>query len=244
VKKKLILLLAILAYFIAGAQERVTTVGIVVKPIFPSRYFRTGPKTTVDNNVQFTITQNSGFSAGGVIRYGISKTLSIESGISYVKRQYGLEIQDTTATFNSSYKVIGYEIPLQALVFIRLSNQLWMNAGLGPSLDLFPSDVRKSGEHFVQETRRKNANNIAKAGVIANIGWEFRTKNSGYIYLGSTYHRSLANIYTTYVVYLRNPKSLFYDAATFTPLNGDYISVDLRYYFHEKPRDKKPKKAE
>lgn len=239
VKTRLLILVLLSCIGSAYAQERVTTVGIVIRPVFPSKYFRTGPVVTNDNNVQFTLKQNSGFSAGGAIRYGISKTFSVESGISYVKRGYDLDIVDSSAVFSSSHKVIGYEIPLQALVFIRLSKQLWMNVGMGPSLDLFPSDVRRTGAHFVQETRRKSSSSIARAGVLASLGWEFRTTKSGYIYLGSSYHRSLSNIYTTYVVYLRNPNSKIADASSINPLNGDYLAIDLRYYFHEKPKEKK-----
>src|SRR4051812_22303723 len=69
-----------------NAQERVTAFGLVVKPIFPSNYFRTGTVEITDNNVDFKLTQKSGFSAGGVIRFGLSKTLSLETGINYVKR--------------------------------------------------------------------------------------------------------------------------------------------------------------
>jgi hypothetical protein len=224
------------------SQERVTTFGIVAKPIFPSKYLRTGPVESTDNNVGFKISQLSGFSAGAVIRKGITRTLSIETGLSFVKRNFELQITDAAFKGTSDYKIIGYEVPLQALVFVQLSRDIWMNVALGPSIDIFPSDIRTTGSYFVQETRRKSARNILNAGVIANMGWEWRTKKSGYFYLGASYHRSFSNIYTTSVAYIRNPQSTSADALNTTPLNGDYFTFDLRYYFHENAQPKKVKK--
>jgi hypothetical protein len=242
VRKNLFLLIAVLLCGTIHAQERVTTFGIVVKPIFPSSYFRTGPKEATDNNIKFTLSQYSGFSAGGVIRKGINKTLSLETGISYVKRLYNLEIKDTSATISSDFKIIGYEIPVQALVFIRLSKEIWMDAALGPSIDIFPSDVRTRNNHFLQETRRKSQQNIFNLGLIANIGWEWRTAKSGYIYAGGSYHRSFSNPYTTSAVYIRDVAATKPDGLNTTPLAGDYLTFDIRYYFHEDPKPKKVKK--
>lgn len=238
-KKLLHILLFIFLSTACVAQERVTTFGIVVKPVFPNKFFRTGPKESINNNVNFKISQNAGFSAGGVIRKGITKTLSLEGGISFVKRLYELQISDSSFTGTSDYKVIGYEIPLQALVFVQLSKQIWMNVALGPSIDLFPSDVRTEDSYFVQETRRKTQRHIFNPGVIADIGWEWRTQRSGYFYLGASYHRSLNNIYTTYVAYIRNPNATTADALNSTPLSGDYFTFDIRYYFHENAAAKK-----
>ncbi|MEP7263554.1 MAG: hypothetical protein ABI772_03610 [Bacteroidota bacterium] len=241
-KKLLHILLFISVTTNCFSQERVTTFGIVVKPVFPSRFFRTGPKESINNNVNFKISQNAGFSAGGVIRKGLTKTLSIEGGINFVKRLYELQITDGSFTGTSDYKVIGYEIPLQALVFVQLSRQIWMNAALGPSLDLFPSDVTTNDTYFIEETRRKSQRHILNPGVIADIGWEWRTEKSGYFYLGASYHRSLNNIYTTYVAYIRTPGATSADALNSTPLTGDYFTFDIRYYFHENAAAKKVKR--
>ena len=241
-RKSLLLISALFFTTIVYSQDGVTTFGITVKPVFPSEYFRTGPKVSFDNDIQFTLTQNSGFSAGGTIRYGINKTLSIESGLSFVKRIYQLDIADSSAVISTDFKVIGYEIPLQALVFIQLSKHIWMNVALGPELSIFPSDIRTTGDHFVQETARQSQKNILKGGMLANIGWEWRTPKSGYIYLGSSYHRSFSDVYTNYAGYLKTPRAKDVYAYSSTPLAGDYIAIDIRYYFHENPRPKKVKK--
>lgn len=234
-----ILALALLAY--SGqlmAQENVTTFGFVVKPIFPSKYFRTGPKDFSVNGVDFTLSQQSGFSAGAVVRRGLTKTLSFETGINYVKRLYKLQIKDSAFTGKSNFKIIGYEIPIQLLVFVQLSQTIWMNAALGPSIDIYPSDIETFGDYFVHISKRNSHASVFNAGMLANIGWEWRTKKSGYIYLGACYHRSFNDTYNSTIGYIRDPYALKPYAQGSTGLSGDYLTFDLHYYFHEDPEKK------
>ena len=224
------------------SQKNVTTFGFVVKPVFPSNYFRTGPKTFEVNNVDFTISQQSGFSAGGIVRHGITKSLSFETGINFVKRLYDLKITDSTFTGKSNFKIVGYEIPIQALVFIQLSKDIWMNAALGPSIDIYPSDIKTFSYYFVNISKRNSQISVFNTGIIANVGFEWRTKKAGYIYFGSCYHRSFKNIYNSTIGYIRDPKALTPYAQGSTGLSGDYLTFDIRYYFHEAPDNKIIKK--
>ncbi len=227
-------------------QAKTTSFGFVVKPIFPSSFFRTGPQTqTVDSaNVTFRLAQISGFSAGAVVRKGITNNLSLETGIQYVKRVYSLKITDTTFTESSYHKIIGYEVPLQVLVFVQLSRQIWMNASLGTSVDIFPSDINTRSAYFKHLALRKSNLSVFNAGLIANIGWEFRTEKDGIIYLGSSYHRSFKDIYISKVEYYRNGKSGNQPITAKTDFNlkGDYLTLDLRYYFAGDMNKKKKKK--
>ena len=123
-----------------NAQVGTTSFGFVVKPIFPSSYFRTGAETkvatdTIGNTYQFKLAQTSGFSAGAVLRKGITKNISVETGIQYVKRHYQLDITDDSTGFKggSDFKIIGYEIPIQVLTLVQLSREIWMNVSLGTS---------------------------------------------------------------------------------------------------------------
>ena len=169
--RQLILSLSLLLFpGILIAQKDVTTFGFVFKPIFPSKYFRTGPIDFSANNVDFRITQKSGISMGGVVRKGITKTLSIETGINYVKRNYDLVITDSVFTGKSDFKIVGYEIPLQALVFIQLSKDVWMNVALGPSIDLYPTDIETFSFYFKQVSNRTHNYRVLHTGLIANIG--------------------------------------------------------------------------
>lgn len=233
----------------SSAQINTTSFGFVLKPVFPSKFFRTGPQTqnaadSAGNSITFKLAQNSGINFGGLVRKGITKSISAETGIEFIKRNYHLDITDTAKNFSggSDFKIIGYEIPIQVLVFIQLSQQIWMNASLGTSLDIFPSDVETRGSYFINKSLRLSNLTVFNAGVLANIGWEYRTEKSGIIYIGSSYHRSFKDTFRSVTGYLRNIKSAYPDATTDFKLKGDYLTLDFRYYFQGDVNKKKTKK--
>ncbi|CAN5631088.1 hypothetical protein BH11BAC2_BH11BAC2_13620 [soil metagenome] len=227
----------------SAAQKGVTTFGICIKPIIPSTYFRTGTKNYADNGIQYSISQKTGFSAGGLIRAGISKTFSFETGIMFAKRNYDLSITDTSFVGKSSFKVIAYEIPLNAIATIQLDEKFFMSSALGLSLDILPSDIYTADpndKYFRQYSARNQKFNAA---LNANLGAEYRTKKSGILYAGFSYHRSFSGLFTTIIEYYPNRN---YDQVPYskvvTELQGDYFTIDFRYYFHEDPLKKKKKK--
>lgn len=222
------------------AQLNTTQFGFSFKPIFPSKYLRTGPKEFSDKNINYKLSQNSGYSAGVLIRRGITKKLSGETGILYVKRNFDLALNDSSYTDNGSFSIIGYEIPVSALVFIQLDEKLWMSTALGASIDIFPSDILTYKADYLHYASR---NTKVNAGVLANIGLEYRTAKSGTIYFGTSYHRSVNSIYNTLIEYYptRNYNDP-YTSSGKTKLQGDYFTFDVRYYFHEDPEKKKKKR--
>lgn len=242
-------LLFVLFPFIINAQAGITSFGFVVKPVFPSKFFRTGAQVQEEpdssgNAISFTLAQRSGFSAGALVRKGITKNLSAETGIKFVKRIYQLDIRDTASNIseNADFKIIGYEIPLQILVFVQLSREIWMNASLGTSLDIFPSNVQTRGSYYIHKSIRKSNFAVFNTGVIANIGWEYRTEKSGIIYLGGSYHRSFNDTYRSVIGYYSNIRNAIPVAATGFNLKGDYLTLDLRYYFKGDVNKKKKNK--
>jgi hypothetical protein len=235
----LLIFCCIISFQLMG-QINTTQFGFCYRPIFSSNYFRTGPKDFDDNKISYTLSQSSGYSTGALIRRGVTKKLTIESGILYVKRNYDLTLRDTTFNSQSDFSIIGYEIPLSALIYIQLDRKIWMSAAMGGSIDIFPSDVfTYRPTYMLQYSARRNKIN---AGVLANIGWEYRNGKKGTYYFGASYHRSLSSIYNTLVEYY--PQRDFTLLPTSTgraTLQGDYLTIDLRFYFHESP-DKKPRK--
>lgn len=222
------------------AQVNTTLFGFCFRPIFPSKFLRTEPKDYTNNTTSFNLAQNSGYTTGALIRKGVTKRLSIETGILYTKRNYDFTITDSAYSGNGDFSIISYEIPINALVFIQLDKQLWMNVALGGSLDIFPSDIFTYKDYFLNYAARKSKIN---SGVIANIGLEYRTKKSGIIYLGTSYHRSINTIYDSLIEYYpTNDYKLLPKSTGRTSLQGDYLTVDVRYYFHEDPEKKKNRK--
>lgn len=232
-----LIILTLLTHF-TFAQERVITAGFQFKPIFSSKFFNTGPESTVNEGVNFKITPQSGYCMGMVIRKGLSNTVSLESGINYVRRNYNLNISDTTPGVDEDFKIVGYEIPVQALVFIRLSDFIYMDVAMGASMDFYPSDVRTESDLHEQYSVR---NTWFSPSVLANIGWEYRTEKSGFVYLGASYHRPFNTIFYTYAGYpdlnVLNPVQ----TKPAIELSGNYLTFDLRYYFHSDPERRKKK---
>lgn len=215
------------------AQENVTTFGIFYKPVVPMKALDNDEITGEVNQTAFTITPKVSHSFGMVIRRGFTKSLSLETGINYITRKYDLTITDLDSSFSgtSNFRFIGYEIPLQGLVYIRLGEQLYMNASTGVSLDFYPSDIATGEPYFFHQTLR---NGWIQTAFLSNVGFELRTRKSGYFYLGASFHRPFKAIAGTDVLYKGNNHNDIFS----TSLNGNYFTIDLRYFFHEDPERK------
>ena len=213
------------------AQEKITTVGIEIKPIFPLAFVGTGPQDQDNGRIHFHEEISGGFSGGMVIRKGLTDLLAVESGIHYVKRRYSLDITDSSSTRNSIFRTVSYEIPFSFIVFIQLGEQLFMNASMGPGLDMFASDIQTYDDYFLHVALRHH---IFQPSIQANIGWELRTEKSGYIYIGATWHRPFSYIYRSGIEYTGNKNKTYIE----NRLSGTYLTLDLRYYFHEEKAKK------
>lgn len=224
------------------AQQGVTTFGVQFKPMVPSAFFETGPETFSTDELEMTLTPRFGVNFGCVIRKGLTPTWSFETGINLVQRNYSIQFQHERLPQNETmnYRFIGYEIPLQGLLYMRLGENLFVNASGGMSIDLYPSNVETSNGYFVdtvafdfyQKTIRQS---WLQAAILANLGFEWRTKKSGYFYLGASYHRPFNDI-----GYVFAEIQIDTDPAVVTyPVSGNYLTIDLRYFFHEDPQRRK-----
>lgn len=79
-----------------------------------------------------------------------------------------------------------------------------------------------------------------KLGLLANVGFEYRTESRGYFYVGGSYHLPFRNIYNTFMIYDHNSVS----EQGFLQLNGNYLTIDLKYFFHEEPEKPKVKEED
>jgi hypothetical protein len=219
------------------AQKSITTFGIQFKPILPIDLFNTTSDPIEKDFLQLSLQPKTGYAFGMVVRRGLTEKLSFETGINYVKRNYELTLTDDSLIYSekSGFGIVGYEIPIQGLVYIRWSKNLYMNNALGLSMDFLASDVRTYGEKFAHLSEKDS---FLKLALLANIGFEYRTKNIGYFYLGASYHRPFSDIIQTRVTYKIG--NIPYNINS--KINGTYFTLDLRYFFNEKP-DKKSSKA-
>ncbi|MCI1753320.1 MAG: hypothetical protein LKM36_10775 [Flavobacteriales bacterium] len=216
----------------AQAQLGVTTFGIQLKPVIPFGFF--DPVTTLEQGtLASTVELKGGMAFGMVVRTGLTKAISLEVGIDQITRRYDVALSNDTNAYNGSTQIrfVGYEVPVTCLVYIRLGEKTWMNNALGLSMDFYPSDaVRNFDAGQVYYYRR----NWAQLGVVGNIGVEYRTEKSGYFYLGGTFHRPFQDLALAEVIWTDQYQNYRpYSMSKF--INGSYLTVDLRYYFHEDP---------
>lgn len=229
------------------AQPKVITFGIQFKPLVPSRFFRSGEINFGQSNINYSIAPEISFSGGMVIRRGFTKNFSLESGINFVKRNFNLTVENNDASFHSEkrFSIVGYEIPTLGLLYIRLGDQMFMNAAFGISLDFFPSDVGTNDYYYeydvqVQHVSVRNHNRWLQPSLLANLGYEYRTVKKGYFYFGSSFHRPFAYSYQSNVKYINGS---FSERAA-AEISGNYLTFDLRYFFHQDPEKPKVKKKE
>jgi hypothetical protein len=182
--------------------------------------------------MKFDLALQGGWNFGMVIRKNFTDLLALETGINYVKRKYHIDCIDEDFTESSEYRIVGYEIPVSLLVYIRLGENFFMNASLGVSADMYASNVQSAGDHHNTFTVR---NHTFQPSIIANLGWELRTTKSGYFYLGGSLHRPFDYELTTKVEYKRNAKAV----EVTQPLSGSYLTIEVRYFFPENPKKKK-----
>lgn len=226
-----------LATTLCLGQKGLTTFGMQVKPVVPFSFF--DPLTIAERpNVRGTVELTGGYAFGMSVRVGLTNTLSLETGIGQIRRNYRFGVENDTSGYSGFDRVrhTGYEIPINILAFIRLGERTWMNSAIGFSLDMYPSDVQRDLEEGRIYIFRRN---WAQFGVLGNMGVEYRTENSGSFYIGGTFHRPFNDMAVAELTYY-GPNFFPYTLSTI--LDGSYLTVDLRYYFHEEPEVRKKKR--
>ena len=108
--------------------------GVQVKPILPAKFI--GEPTTIQETPEgcrTVMTQKLGYSFGGVVRVGLTKFINLETGINLNQRTFGLEMSysDSNAYGTNRLRFVTYDIPVKALINIRLAEKFFMNAGVG-----------------------------------------------------------------------------------------------------------------
>lgn len=215
------------------AQKGQTTLGLQLKPMFASKFFETGPQRFVGDSLDATLSQKLGWNTGVVIRKGINDMWSIESGISMVQRNFELQFFSQRYQVNNvlKYKMVGYEIPIQALIYVQLSPNWFINGSGGVALDFYPSNLYKTGSVmkdslYIDAYAKTFRTRWAMLAATANLGFEYRTKDHGYFYMGASYHRPMGDIALTQL----RVESKGAGNDLWMPIGGTYLTLDLRYF--------------
>ena len=230
--------------FSLKAQEALTTFGITYKPMLSGGFINESDNIESESGVQYLVPKQFGYNLGMVIRKGFNETFSLETGITYTQRNFSLQVTEEARNFDftQEFGVVGYELPILGLVYIQLDQRIFMDASFGGGLDIFPSDVAlfSVGNQVIMEGRR---NSWVLAFLSANIGWEYRTPKSGIFYIGGTFHRPFGPIYSYLMEYDYDALDPLVEPVRLVQIvNGNYLTLDFRYLFHEDPAKKLKRK--
>ena len=220
-----------------GRKQRVPSYfGIQVRPLFPAKYI--GDKehtfsTTATDSIQFNskITQRAGYSFGATVRAGITKLVSIETGINFYQRNFNLSVDlpDSAIYAENDMSFINYGVPINILFYIPLSESFYMNASMGTSLTMKPTRIgvttKTLGDNEFHHTGI--VNNKFGVALNANMGFEYRTKKSGFFYFGGSAQIPMAPIFNLQTIYEHQG----YKSAIYGDVNGSYFALDIKYFF-------------
>lgn len=209
--------------------------GLVFSPVIPNNFIGIKTLAVQDTSSVMTTTYNQkwSFQFGAIARFGLSEKFSLETGLISVRRIYDVNVSIPDSSINRSQKLtyINYDIPINGLFYVRMSDKIYANAYLGVSFVHYPSDVMDSvqlgaGKSIVYSGLRFDRTYF---GFNAGIGAEYRTEKAGTFYIGGA-----AKVYSKPV--LAGVASLKTSGTsdvirTVTSIPGGYFSIDIRYFF-------------
>lgn len=212
-------------------KERVPSYfGFQYKAVFPTRFIGNSELYLEQDGFQSTTRQKLGYSFGGTVRVGVTKLIAIETGINMTRRNFDIDfaIPDSNIYHTSSLGFIEYDIPINGLIYIQLSEKWYSNASLGVAVTFKPTDV---GVNYFEEDNWFYHTGVAEHKVNfdlnANFGFEFRTEKSGFFYLGGSGRVPFAPLFG--MIAQHQYQGL--NNLMIGNVDGSYLSLDLKYFF-------------
>ncbi|MDD2983315.1 MAG: hypothetical protein PHQ74_08000 [Crocinitomicaceae bacterium] len=205
--------------------------GLQYKPLIPGNFLGKSSFEVTQDQLYAKFSQKLGYSFGASVRIGLTKLISLETGINMVQRNYGINfaVADSNLYAENRFEIVNYDIPLNLLVYIQLSEKLFMNTSIGGSFIYYPTNVATKmmldkGHAFIHEGRRVSK---VAAEFNANVGMEWRTEKNGIFYVGMTGKVPFKPIYNIAAIYSKES----YTKTAVGEMTGTYLSLDFRYYF-------------
>ena len=207
--------------------------GLQARILQPSEFLGPRVSTLNDGGFSSSLTQKMGFSYGALIRADYTKSISVEGGLNYIQRQFSAQMSFADSSVNiedsNNLTFINYELPLMGIVKIQLGQKIFAIAGLGPTFSYKPTNValidQPGGPHTFY-----HSGTVKKFGldINAQIGFEFRTRKSGFYYVGGSVKVPTGYLFNWGGKYSKQNSSEYY--IDFIKVNGAFLSIDLRYY--------------
>lgn len=242
---KTILIISVLCFsFMTDAQIKNKNAkvpsyfGLRVSPVFPTQFIGEKSLSLNENSgeevkINTSITQKTGYSFGGVVRAGFTKLVALETGLNFTQRSFDLtmELPDSSISGTNDLKFVSYDVPINALFYIKLSDQWYMNASLGLAATFAPTHIGKTSlpakRHEFHHTGL--VRNKIGLDMNANVGFEFRTEKNGFFYLGGTARVPFKPLFDLYLLYEYTGSD--YQSVLNGPVDGSFLTVELKYFF-------------
>ncbi len=240
--KSIIISLFLVPFILAGQNKTENFhFGLQFKPIIAAAYFDAGNESAQWENYNFKLSPRFGQSLGMILKYHFSSTFSTETGLNLVNRRYQLRVDNSDIGLQdlSRFTLRSYELPVQILSYVKVSDKYYLNAAFGNSLNIFASDVISFGEEnpffFQSASMRKRT----QSALIANLGVEYRTLKKGIFYFGFSLHRPWKNTARSFPEFddgtnMFNTQGPTVNNTKYLNISGNYLTIDLRYFFAQR----------
>jgi hypothetical protein len=194
---RLLLTLLMVGPFLAWSQAynqlgKPNYFGFQYRLVLPMQQMQSGLQQFADSILQTELTPNNGYTFGGVLRYGLTDLISLETGLYYNQRNFSINSTRTDSALSVSQRLrfVQFEIPIQGNIGIQLSRKIYANAALGGAILYKPSSVatyvNPSDKHEFRQVGLVEINKKLGFDLRASIGFEYRNKKLGVYYLGGT----------------------------------------------------------
>ncbi len=240
-KTFLLIIFSLLALQIAAQKKKARVpsyFGLRVSPIFPTEFIGAKSLSLSEDSDQAirmntTITQKIGYSFGCNVRAGLTKFISLETGINFNQRSFNvtMDLPDSSISASNDISFVSYDVPINALFYIKLAENWFINASLGVAVTFAPSDIG-----ILTSPKKKHI--FRHAGLVdkkvgaelnANLGFEFRTRKDGIFYIGGSARVPFKPLFEFYMQY--NYTSSAVQQIIHAPIDGSYLSLDFKYFF-------------
>lgn len=205
-----------------------TYFGINFSPIIPGNIIQKHDVTVFKDSLILEVKQKPSFVFGMEVKHDFTRFLALQTGINFAQRKYEVKTTFTDTVHSNNLKFIGYEIPVLALGFVRLSKLMYADLSTGFCMNFYPSDI--AVQHYYGQRSR-----WMQYSLLLNLGVEYRNELYGNIYLGLLYQYHDRNTMSIY--YFKDQTYGKSDA--YADVSGNYFSINLKYYFPQNPEKSK-----
>ena len=206
--------------------------GFQVKPLLPTKFIGESSSNFSNQGYDVKISQKVGYSFGAVVRIALTDLIGIETGLNFFQRYYKIDMNlpDSTITTSDDFGFIQYDLPVNALFYIKLSKKWFMNAAIGGSICYKPSSVgsinHPIGKHEFFNIGLVDINDKVNFDLNGNLGFEFRTEKHGFFYLGGCARIQTAPLFNLLSRYRYGT----YEVDNYGPVGGSFLAIELKYF--------------